>query len=640
MKVAVLTPSWAPVVGGVARFASSLVRELRHKDIGVIVLSQTGDAGPGVRIESGGRREFVRAAQQTLEAERPDVVHCHSSWYILRSAVRYRRKYPHTRLVFTFHTDWDRFGVLRRLVLERLLSRCDFLTFVSWSQATRLAARFRLRTPLLVVPPGGDTEQAPETPPDSGALEAIRDFRPLVVFLGPLSYPSKVRGVAALVEAWQLVLRRHPDGLLVIAGDGPLRSSLEQRAESRGIGHGFRFLGSVSSTRGLLELCDVYAHCSFQDSMPLAVLEAMFLGRPIVATRTGGIPEALANGECGILVDGAPEEIAAAIDRLIADPALASELGSRAQARAREHYRWARTAADFASVYGVAGRSRIHVSVDVEADFPRRPGSITYRGVEEGLPRIVKLLQKYRVPASFFLTLGCLERFPALARELASEGFSVGSHGEHGSRPFSGQPMEQQMRILERTAALIRQQTGTKPVGFRAPNFEANKSTFWALAASEYSVDSSLLPGRHVRRWKLFPRVDHRGVPVVPFRFVVTPPQSTGGREIVEVPVSPNPLSWGGPVGLGFLHAQGLDSTLRAINASPGRRAIFLVHPWEAIDAEALRRGPPWVASACSSDLAPLDDLLGRLSREGRFVSLEDEIRFAIGHGGVIGPRR
>ncbi len=634
IKVAVLTPSWTPVPGGVARFSACLVRELRrNKDTDVVVLAETGEAQPGVRIEKGGRRHFIRAARRTLEAERPDAVHCHSNWFLLRSAVSFRRNCPRTRLIFSFHTDWERPDVLRRKVLEWLLSKCDFLTFVSWRQAATIANRFRLRSPFLVVPPGGDTEESLPSASVNKLPQSLAGFKPLLAFVGALQYRAKAIGVAALIEALPRILAHHPNIGLAIAGDGAHRQALEAKSREQGVQDRIAFLGWIRATRPLLEACDIYVHPSLQEGMPLAVLEAMYLGRPIVATRAGGIPEALADGVCGVLVGGAAEEFASAIDRIVANPDMALRLGSEAQARAQRCYRWARAADEFASLYGVAGPSRVHVSVDVEADFPSQRGD-TYRGVTEGLPRILDLLRMHRVPASFFVTLDCLERFPDLAADLSSQGFSVGSHGSHRPRSFGGLPMEEQVRLLRTTATLIEDRTGRRPVAFRAPNFDASRTTFLALAATGYTVDSSLLPGRLVRRWRLFPSLDHRGVPLTPFRVFVRSSESAGGREIIEVPVSPNPMARGGPVGLGFLHSRGLEATLQAIDASPGRRAVFLVHPWEAVDLVPSAADPRWVTRACSSDLTDLDDCLARLSVQNRLATLDDEIRSAVAGDG------
>jgi len=78
----------------------------------------------------------------------------------------------------------------------------------------------------------------------------------------------------------------------------------------------------------------------------------MFAGRPIVATRVGEVPTVLADGAAGLLVDpGSPDQLAAAIDRLLGDPALAQTLGSRAQERANAEFHVSRMVERYASLY-------------------------------------------------------------------------------------------------------------------------------------------------------------------------------------------------------------------------------------------------------------------------------------------------
>ena len=627
MKVFVVTPYWTPIPGGIARYCSSLVRELRRLgSVDPHVLSREGAVGPGVRIVGGSPTQFIRRVRRILESERPEVVHCHSHWYGAWAAVRYRHRHPDSRLIFSFHTDWGRASPLRRRALEVLLARCDYVTFVSWSQAERITERYRLRSPFVVFPPGGDTE--PDEPMSLGpVLEGrLRALSPLVAWVGPLQHEKKALGVAALLQAWPQVLERHPSAGLAIAGDGEFRPLLKSRSRELGLEGSVKFLGALPRTTPLLKACDVYVHASYQEGMPLALLEAMYLGRPIVATRTGGIPEALAGGKCGLLVDGSPEELARGINDLLDNPRSAAEHGARAAARARDRYTWGRVAALFASLYGIPGSSRVHISIDVENDYGPS-GTRTYRGITEGLPRLLEILSRHHVRASVFLTGDCLERFANLAGQLDRMGHVVGSHAEHTSRSFGRLPHATQAAVLERTAALIAQGTSKRPTAFRAPNFDVRPPTFRALASTGYEIDSSMLPGRRVRRWRFLSRLDHRGTSLTPYRASASDPKRPGRDGIIEIPVSPNPEAPGGPVGLGFLHTRGLEATLRAIDRSPARRAVFLIHPWEAIDRKPSPRDPPWLSAACSSNLSALDELLGKLRREGRIVSFEDEFR-------------
>jgi len=144
----------------------------------------------------------------------------------------------------------------------------------------------------------------------------------LVGYLGAL---EDKKGVADLLRAADCAGVR---GLRVaLAGEGSLRSALAARTDGL-------VLGPLSDPRPFLRSLDVFAFPSHQEALPLAVLEAMAAGLPLVATRVGGIPEAVEDEETGLLVPPRdPERLAAALRRLAEDPALARRLGEAARAR-------------------------------------------------------------------------------------------------------------------------------------------------------------------------------------------------------------------------------------------------------------------------------------------------------------------
>jgi glycosyltransferase involved in cell wall biosynthesis len=138
-----------------------------------------------------------------------------------------------------------------------------------------------------------------------------------------------IDAVARLTAAW-------PALALVLVGDGELRADLERRARARGITRHVRFLGERDDVPDLLPILDVYAMCSRFEGVGRALTEAMYTARPIVATPVYGVREMIRDGETGLLVPpGDPAALAAAIERLARDRALAARLGAAARAQAR-----------------------------------------------------------------------------------------------------------------------------------------------------------------------------------------------------------------------------------------------------------------------------------------------------------------
>lgn len=100
-----------------------------------------------------------------------------------------------------------------------------------------------------------------------------------------------------------------------------------------------------------LSLCDIYTHITLGDGLPIALLEAMAMAKPIVATPVAGIPEAIRDGENGILVPPEPAEIAGMIDYLIENPDLARRLGENAKRTVEERFTWQKSAAKFLTLF-------------------------------------------------------------------------------------------------------------------------------------------------------------------------------------------------------------------------------------------------------------------------------------------------
>jgi glycosyltransferase involved in cell wall biosynthesis len=159
--------------------------------------------------------------------------------------------------------------------------------------------------------------------------------RPRVVFVGRLAHQ---KGVRHLVDAAALL--RTPGASVTLVGDGPERRELERRVAERGVADRVRILGFVphDEVPAVLAATDVLVLPSIYEELGSVLLEGLQAGRPIVASRTGGIPDAL--GDAGVLVaPGDPRALAAALDALLADPARRAKLSALARERAAA-YDW------------------------------------------------------------------------------------------------------------------------------------------------------------------------------------------------------------------------------------------------------------------------------------------------------------
>jgi glycogen(starch) synthase len=161
--------------------------------------------------------------------------------------------------------------------------------------------------------------------------------RPRVVFVGRLA-PQK--GVRTLVAAVNLL--ENPNAQILLVGDGPERPALEREIRQFGVENRVHLLGFVQHEHvpAVLAHADLLVLPSIYEELGTVLLEAMWLGRPVVASRTGGIPDVITDGLNGLLVPpGNSEALARAIDRILSSPDLSRRLGEAARERAK-NYDW------------------------------------------------------------------------------------------------------------------------------------------------------------------------------------------------------------------------------------------------------------------------------------------------------------
>ncbi len=219
-----------------------------------------------------------------------------------------------------------------------------------------------------VVPYGVDPQQFRPDPAARAAVRAELELAagaPLVLGLGRL---VAKKGFGVLLAAWPTVLRHAPEATLVIVGYGDLRESLERQAEALGLGGRVRFTGQLERERAarFIAAADLFALPIVRegvDGLPNVLLEAMGAGCAVVASAVAGVPDVIADGVHGLLVpERDPAALAAAIGRLLADPALTARLGRAARERVVHELTWERCAERFEALFLAAiGASTSHV---------------------------------------------------------------------------------------------------------------------------------------------------------------------------------------------------------------------------------------------------------------------------------------
>jgi glycosyltransferase involved in cell wall biosynthesis len=276
------------------------------------------------------------AVTEAAAAEEPDLLHTHlvhADVYGAAAAAALRLPVVSTR-----HND-DRYllGPFR-YVDRAFAARASRLVAISHAVRRFLVAAGHHAARIETVHYGLDA--VPATPSEVTPADAgIPEGAPLLLAVGRLA-PQKDH--ATLLAAFARVRRDHPEARLAILGAGPLEAETKGLARELGIGDTVAFPGRVA-VRDWLARANVLVHSSRWEGFGMVLLEAMLAGLPVAATRASAVPEVVAAGETGFLVEpGDADGLAAAAGSLLADPARARALGNAGRERARRRFSVAR----------------------------------------------------------------------------------------------------------------------------------------------------------------------------------------------------------------------------------------------------------------------------------------------------------
>lgn len=367
MRIALFCPSWGSV-GGIETIAASLIAEFCRAGHEVTVLARTGippstTAGgvpvlrlPYHQLPRRGRHvarqmRFLAELPGALGGLRRAVADAHAD-VILALAVTTYAPYliglAGTRPLVVGLQGGEARGEFssRPRVLRWALRRAARIV----ACATSLAAQARALAPdiasrLRVIPNGVDPVRFADGP-------AFQHSRPYVLAVGRL---VRQKGFDVLLEALARLDRVDVD--LVVAGEGPVRTALEEARVRLGLGDRVHLIGEADPTRiaSLYRGALLVACPSRWEGLPLVCLEAMASGRAVVATAVDGIPDAVLDGETALLVPPEdPGPLAVALGRLLDDDERRARFGARGRAVVAERFAWPRVAGRYLEVLGEA----------------------------------------------------------------------------------------------------------------------------------------------------------------------------------------------------------------------------------------------------------------------------------------------
>lgn len=369
MNIVMVTNTFAPHVGGVARSVAAFAGEYRRRGHRVLVVApvfprQPADERDVVRIPAiqnfnGSDFSVVLPVSgrltEALDEFRPDIVHAHHPYLLGNTALRNAR-YRKVPLVFTHHTLYEQYThyvpgdspALARFVVElatRYANLTDHVFAPSESIADLLRAR-GVQVPVTVVPTG--VELARLAAGDGRACRARMGIPDDAFVVGHVGRLAPEKNLAWLADAVARFLRSEPRAHCLLVGRGPSEPDIRKAFTRAGVGARLHVAGvlEAGALADAYHAMDVFAFSSFSETQGMVLTEAMAAGTPVVALDAPGVREVVTDGEDGRLLarDASPDDLAAALAWVAHLPAERRTALRSAALRVAERFSLANTA--------------------------------------------------------------------------------------------------------------------------------------------------------------------------------------------------------------------------------------------------------------------------------------------------------
>ena len=288
----------------------ALVRELEAEGVPVACLGRRRALDP----------RWLVSLRRSLVREPVDILHAHSPVMAVgaRVVARSLPRRLRPRVVVTDHNVWHSYVPLTRWADALTSGLDDARLAVSETVRASLPTAIHRRT--LAVPQGIEVERVRAQRAHRAAMRAELGIDPATLVVGTVANLRPAKAYPDLLTAAHEVVERLPGVRFVTVGQGPQEAEVRALHARLGVGDRVLLLGHRPDAVRVMAACDVFALASLNEGLPVALMEALALGLPVVATDVGGIPEVVEHGREGLLVaPGRPGELAEALVLLLTD---------------------------------------------------------------------------------------------------------------------------------------------------------------------------------------------------------------------------------------------------------------------------------------------------------------------------------
>lgn len=289
--------------------------------------------------------------KKVIREFKPDIMHAHfaSSYGLLGALSAF---HPFVLSVWGSDVfDFPKKSFLHKSLLGYNLKKADKI--LSTSHVMAEETKIYTEKEIEVTPFGINTDQFK---PEKADRAALTPFSENDIVVGTIKLLEDKYGINYLIEAFSIVLHRHPELplKLLIVGDGSERKNLENLADGLGIAEKVYFAGMAdySKVPYFNRMLDVYVALSNYESFGVAVIEAQSCGKPVVVSDAGGLPEVVEDGVTGFVVERKNAEAAAEkLEKLVLDAALRERMGNAGRERVLKLYDWNENVAQMMKIY-------------------------------------------------------------------------------------------------------------------------------------------------------------------------------------------------------------------------------------------------------------------------------------------------
>jgi len=279
------------------------------------------------------------------------LIHAHLPWAgILARRVGRKSNVP---VLYTEHNKQERYHWGTRTM--NLLTMNDLSAIIAVSGDVAQSIRKfkpRLQPPLHIVLNGVNTDHFRRADFNGEAVRRALQIPAGAPIIGTIAVFRFQKRLDLWMELAAQILQKHPEAHFIVVGDGPLKQMLYAKREALGLTHRIHMPGLETEVRPYLAAFDIYMMSSVFEGLPIALLEAMAMECPVIATDAGGIKEVIRDQEDSFLsaVDR-PEGLVHQADRLLTDPTLRAKYGALARRRVQEGFSMEKMVAELEKLY-------------------------------------------------------------------------------------------------------------------------------------------------------------------------------------------------------------------------------------------------------------------------------------------------